>query len=408
MIVLFLFIPFMAFIYCLKDLDDRKMAVVFILFYGLFGYCQHFELKTADIYRKAISFELFDITRSVVTEYQEGASPDIYNLLMITIVRPFTSNPKVFVCALGLVFGLLCYNFYKYIYKNWTYPKRGFFYILVLLALSSISLVDFTGIRNATAGMLFLCSVYRYIYYGKKKWIIGILLSPLIHFQMWSYIIIFAIYLLTPIFVSRWDRFFKLALVAAFALSLINMSGMANDMLQDNIDDISNAAIARKFDSYTDGETSAPADDESLYRTANRTFFNIFSYINRLGIVIVMWLLMPYTKTDSFGETERKLYLFLLISSVFCLSFYAISYHLGSRMSCIWWELLFVFFARFYSINPNLPVKKLIYLMVFANFAKISFLFVNAPRLVEPTFWLLPTPISIINGLDFYIPLLIY
>ena len=403
MIVLFFFIPFIAFIYCLRNLDDRKMALIFILFYGLFGYCQHFELRTADIYRKAISFELFDITRSVVTEYQEGASPDIYNLLMITIIRPFTSNPKVFVCALGLVFGLLCYNFYKYIYKNWTNPKRGLFYILVLLALSSISLVDFTGIRNATAGMLFLCSVYRYIYYGKKKWIIGILLSPLIHFQMWSYIIIFAIYLLTPLFVSRWDRFFKLALVAAFALSLINMSGMANDMLQDNRDDISNDAIVRKIDAYTDGEPDENAVTGSLYRTANQAFFNLFSYIKRLGMIAVMWLLMPYTKNKAFGESERKLYLFLLISSIFCIFFYGISYHLGHRLSNIWWELFFVFFAIFYSRSPNLPAKKLLKFMVFANFANIAYLFINAPRLVEPTFWLFPVPISIISGLNFSI-----
>ena len=407
MFIIFLLFPLIAFILCLKNLDNKKNAAIFILFYGLFGYCQHFGLLTSDIARIGLKFEYSDLVfgMDIMESYNEGNLTDVYATATRYIIRPITSNPKIYIGILGLIFGFLCYNFYKFIYRDWTQAKRGIFFLLVLLALSKISLVTFTGVRNATASMLFLCSVYRYIFCDKKYWIIGVLLSPLIHFQMWSCIIIFAIYLLLPTYVSKWGKLFKVALTGAILISMIDLSGFIRlSISEQDGEELYNASIASKTMAYTT-QKDVHIDDAapSLYRQANKAFFTTFGYINRFGIFYVMWFMIGFIGKHKLPKSDRKMYLLLLIFSTIVISFYSISYHLGARISCIWWELFFVFFARIYSHDSRLPAKRLLLLIVFFNFASIASTIVNVPRLVEPTFWVCPAPMSIINGLDFSI-----
>lgn len=404
MFVIFLFAPLVAFLYSLRDLSKKKFAAIFILFYGLFGYCQHFELETSDIYRRGCWFESTDLAGNVFMMYSNGEIPDLYTALTGLLIRSVTDNPKIYIGILGLVFGILCYNFYKYIYQNWTRPKHGIFFLLIFLALTNISLTTFTGIRNATASMLFLCSAYRYIYCDKKLWIAGVLLSTLIHFQIWSVVAVFMIYILTPLFVSQRAVLFKVLLILAFILSLTNLSGRVNRFIEDNSDMVSNASIVNKADVYTNGEEEELEDGNTLYRQANQLFFKSFSVINRFGILVIMWLLINYMQKHRLDKPERRLYMFLLLLSVTVIAFYSINYHLGSRISNIWWELLYVFLARLFCLDGKIAAKKWLFFILFVNFAYIAQTFINAPRLVEPSFWLYPAPLSIYTGLGFSIP----
>lgn len=406
MVLFFIIFPFLAFLMSLRDLNKRGNALVFILFCGLFGYCQHFQLETADSFRIGLRFEDGNLWRDIIQDYYvEGQMPDLYIHLTRYLIRPFTANPKVYFGILGLIFGVLCYNFYKFVYRNWTGPKQGLFFALILLVMTSVSLMDFVGVRTATATMLFLGSAYKYIYCNKKIWIIGVLLSPLVHFYMWSVVILFLLYILTPMIVTKFSAFFKIALVVAFSLSLIDVSGKFSEFFEENEDDVVNESIATKAENYTSGAEGSAINlrDNSLYSRGNWLFFTTYRYINRFGLLILMWFLINYAQKRMFDKPERRMYLFLLVISIPIILSFSINPILGERIIKNWWMMFFVLFARLYSLDSAIPAKRLIGLMLFFNFNYILWVFYNIPRVVELSFWVYPVPFSIIKGLNFSI-----
>ena len=407
MLAIFIISPLIAFLLCLRNLDNKTNAAIFILFYGLYGFCQHFQLETADIHRIGLSFQNFDISKDAIAMYQEGEKADLYLMLVFSLLRPITANPKVFGGFIGLIFGFLCCKYYQQLYRNWVYVKRGLFFILVLLVLSDISLVTFTGVRYAPAAMLFLNSVYRYIYSGNKAWIVGVMCAPLIHFALWACVIVFALYLLLPMFASKWSTLFKVVLIAAFCVSFIDLSGHIHFMAEDSMDEAYNAAINRKAMAYTGGGGGGKGNllygDVSLYRQANSMFFTVFKYIRRVGILVMMWMLVKYADSHAMTRVDRKMYMLLFVFAVSVMIFESISYDLGWRSTRIWWELMIVYFARLCSLDRKIPVRGWLFFMLFVNFVDVADLFFNVSRLVEYGFWWRPMPFSILNGVGFQI-----
>lgn len=403
MLALFLFFPFLVFLFSLKDLTKRSNAIIFILFYALFGYSNHFQLTTSDIHRIGLYFQYYDTDLNILEAYRAGELTDMYMWFACSFIRPFTENPKIYVGLLGLVYGILSYKVFSRIYINWKRPKNYLFYTLVLLSLSIISLVHFTGIRFVTGAMLFIYSVYQLLIHKKYIWIIGILSAPLIHFGMWFVVIVFGLYLLIRPILSKKAALIKIILAITFAFSFTNIATSFNQFIISNEDEIENAAITGKLKTYSSEEDhEGPADAGTAYRQANDLFTKVFKFINRIGIFLVLWAIA--SRVHVFRQSREAWSLYVFIALLVATGFVGFGVtDSASRYFNIAWCLIFIYISLIYDNNCQFRIFRYIPLLLFFNFYHIAFLFFNAPRLVDFELWYSPLPLLIYNNLNFYI-----
>ena len=165
--LLLLFVwPFLAFLISVRKLDQKVWQIVFVLFCGLFGYCQDFSLTTSDCYRIALQFQSFDM-EDIFRRYAEGQSPDLYMNLLYSLLRALTSNPKVLFAVVGLIFGYLYCQCISIVYIHLK-CRNKWFWIIALSLLCNISLIEIMGGRFYTGALLFVLSAYKWCYLKKK------------------------------------------------------------------------------------------------------------------------------------------------------------------------------------------------------------------------------------------------
>ena len=396
-LVLFLVLPFLAFIISLDDLRKPINAIIFIAFYALFGYCNHFELITADIARIGYAFQNTQYLGNIFEIYEEGGKADVYSGLLFYYLLPFTNNPKVFCAVVAAIFGILSYAVYVNIYQYWPRERKGWFYVYILVALSNISLVHLTGIRYYTGGLLFLLSAINYIK-GKKLWIIGIIIPGFIHFSLFIATGAFLAYVIFRKFIQNKTISF-LALSLSLIISFFSMGSFAKDMF--NEAEIENSAIESKVNSYTDEKSNVIEKPQSAYRQANSLFTKTFNMISRIGIYLFLLTILNKTNFKSLDKLTQKLLSFTVILT--CVAFFAISLsEVAMRFVNLAWCSFFIVFPLILK-TYDFKAKSWIKWLVVANFYSIAFLFINAPRLVTPDLWYMNVPYLIYEGLDFRI-----
>lgn len=403
--IFFIFLPFLAFLFCLKDLRKPQNAIVFIAFYALFGYANHFDLKTADISRIAYVFQYYDMFFDPVNflePYLTGKSADIYKNVIMSMVWPFTNNPKVFCAAIALVYGILSYAVYVKIYEFWNKPYNRHFYIYILVCLSNISLVHLTGMRFFTGALLFILSAFNYIT-SDKKWIIGIVLSPFIHFSLWLATVGFVVYIFGRKLLNS-KLLSKIIILICLGFSFVNLGGISKGYL--NKMEVENQAFNTKAGAYMHGDNevqdSAVPENKTIYRQANGIFTSVFEILCRIGLTIV--LLKLYNQQEEFCQSSKMKKFFALCYLFSCMSILAVGINDEiKRFICISWGLTLLYIAYINGQNKSFKIQKYLVIIVFPNFYWICYLFINAPRLVDVSLWLLPMPYIIIDGIGYRI-----
>lgn len=398
MLVLFIFIPFIAFVLSIRNLSNKSNAIVFILFYGLFGYCQDFKLSTSDIYRIGWMFVDFN-GKDLVKAYVDGALLDFYQWIMIAVTRPFTNNPKIFLSLLGIIFGFLTYLCIIPLYEYWRGKKNLSFYILIFIFLCNISLVHFTGIRFYTAALLYGVCLLNYIIKGKRKYILLSSICIFIHFGF------IPVILATFLYVLVLNRFFNIKLMpwillSSFFISFLPIKSITNSTVSS--DSLENSSIQGKFSSYS-AEKSDTSSDNSFYRRANSSFTKLFMEVNKIGSFLLLLSILKHLHLTNYPHFTKKLIsltVFLFSFSYLCIG--AISS--GERMLNVGWIFGLFLMALILSHNHNIRWTKWNRRLIFINFYSIAFMLINAPRLVTPLLWLMNVPILIYDGIDFKMP----
>ncbi|MCH5213854.1 MAG: EpsG family protein [Muribaculaceae bacterium] len=396
-ILFFIFFPFFAFVYSLSDIRKPALAFIFIAFYALFGYCNHFELISADIARIGYKFQTAYNASNAFDLYNEGDRPDLYSSLLFYYLSPFTSNPKILCAFIGLIYGVLSYAVFVNVYKFWPTTRSFGFYLYVLIVISNISLVHMTGVRFYTGGLLFLLSAINFIK-GKRLWAIGALIPCFIHFSLIVASGAFVVY----VFLGKIFKIKNLSiplLIIAFVVSFINLGQFAQgyiDML-----DIDNEALEVKINAYTSPETSAIQHEQTAYRAANILFTTIFNIISKIGLTLSLLILIYKTNFKTLSAFTRNLFLFTIILSITALFSMALT-DTAMRFVNLAWCSLFVLFPLLIN-RLQLNAKQWIYSFAFFNFYSIAYLFFNAPRMVTPDLWYAPLPLLIYEGLNFRI-----
>ncbi len=397
-LVCYILFPFFTFLESLRNLSAKGAPLIFILFYGLYGYCQDFSLYTSDIYRVGWWFVEFETT-NVIQAYKEGAFTDVYFWLLISIIRPLTSNPKIFMCVASMIYGFLTYKCLIQIYKLSKFPRKIPFYILVLVFMANISLVHMTGLRFFTAGLLYCWCINSYLLYNKKSVLFISLLTVLIHFGMIPIVFATSIYLISKKF---WGyRILRFALVLSFLISFIPTYELFGNLGIENA--IENNAIKGKINSYTSGpDQYSSSENLSTYRQANNIFTKFFKKVNIIGSFIILILLL---KAKRLPDKIRSANLFKFTLFLFSVSFLSVSlFGGGDRFIHISWVFLLIYLSLYLSEHYTKFYKKLVQSLILVHFYSISFLFFNAPRLVSPEIWLFNLPYLIWEGLDFKMP----
>lgn len=408
-LILFLINPLIGFISSLKRLDQRFNGLVFVLFYALFGYAISFNLTSADSYRIAARFcqNSFDY-KTIWQLYQDGTVTDVYLLLVYGIVQQFTRNPKVLFGVLGAIMGAISYLSIKQLYTIWREKRDKYFYLIVFFFSLSISFFNVNGIRFWTATAWFSYFVIRFLYFDNKVALLGIVVTPLIHFGFLLGVLGFLLFIVLRLIINNQSLFFIMMLVS-FAISIAIPNSRAGDIigsLGDTDELSSNGAINRKTEAYVHSSEAdysvIEGEGPSLYRQANSLFTEVFDYVNKIGMVLMLSILYKNRKRIIQDKKQWGFFNYVLFS--FALGFVACFLiesggrfiRIANMMYAFW---LLTVFQNNVKLNPRW--RKYVAVLFVINFYAVAFLLFNSPRLVTPKLWIYPPVLTILDGIGF-------
>lgn len=354
-LIYFIFSPFLTFLHSCSDLQKRSAQVIFVLFFGLFGYCHTFEDVRADSYRKYESFTHYTPKsyEEIANDFQTGINKDMYEHILFSTLRVFTDNPHIMMMCVGLLGGffymLVVRRFLRDKHMAYTWP------IAILLAFvvmeSNIPLMG--GIRNFTAFPIFIYSLINVLIDNRKIWIIGILITPLIHF---GYIIAVGAALIVWIAKIPNSSLHYVAILVC-ALSIFLDTSSYAGMLDIFTDAMDNDAINDRVMNYGEEDTDIHFNQSLTTRLVRIN--------NQIGACFIIALLIYIRRnTHIFITTPyiHRLYNTLLFFIAF--SYALISFSVvGQRFVYITMVLLYFLLLNLYQNNPKTYIKRYIYAM---------------------------------------------
>lgn len=365
-IILFPICPFVAFIQAAVNLRNVVNQIVFVLFFGLFGYCHTFTDVRADSYRKYKYFQIYSTSNvdSVYEEFTNGEIKDVYEPLLFNWVKGFSDDPHIMMMCVGLIGGffymLVVRRFWRDKYDRTTPP------IIILLAFmiiqSNIALMG--GIRNFTAFPIFVYSAIRLLLDRKKIGIIGLLITPLIHFGYLPIVIISMLYYVVKLPSSILHYVCVLACVSSIFLSTSSYSGILNAGLEY----VDNESISSRMEHYGDDETEA--------HFAQSLTTRLIGINNKLSACFVTAFLLVLRKNkERFlkNKYEKRLYNILLFFIAISFAFISFSV-VGQRYVYVAMVLLYLFMLNIYQNNKKqmerfiyaLPIVYILHILWFA------------------------------------------
>ena len=373
-LILFPLTPFISFLISCFNIRNRLNSFVFILFFALFGYCHTFEDVRADSYRKYLLFNNYSAKEytDIYQEYVDGETKDIYEDILFNIVKSFSDNPHIMMMIVGIFGGffylLVVKRFVQDLKINYTLP------IIILLMFivieSNISLMG--GIRNFSAFPLFMYSLIRLLIDNKKIWIVGVLLTPLVHFGY----LIAVIAVLVIWMVKIPPSILHYLAIIACALSLFLETSSYSNMIGQVMLGVENEAIENRIDSYND-EYKEAHFNQSL--TTKLTRVN-----NKIGACFII-LLLIYIRGKKYvlrmTDYDNKLYTLLLFFTSFAYSLISFSV-VGQRFVYITMVLLYMFLLNMYQKNRNTFITRFIYFMPFVFIIHIAWTLYNCYSVV--------------------------
>lgn len=354
-LIFFILSPFLTFLYSCFDLRKRSAQVVFVLFFGLFGYCHTFEDKRADSFRKYESFTNYaaEEYEDIYDAFRAGEVKDVYEDMLFSTLKPFTNNPHIMMLVVGLFAGL----FYMLIVKRFIEDKHMEYTwpiaILLVMLLFSLNLPQLGGIRTFTAFPIFVYSLIRVVLDRKRRWIIGILITPFIHFGYIVAAIVAIIAWLVHIPNRLLHYLAILACVSSLFLDTSAYSG-ALDVVSESVD---NESIESRINNYGEQDTDAKFNKSLTTR--------LIKLNNQASAIFIVLLLVYLRRNWDYLKTSHytlKLYNVLLL-------FIAVSYALisfsvvGQRFVYIALVLLYMLLLNLYQDNRNSNIRLFIYAM---------------------------------------------
>jgi len=371
-IVLFIFAPFVIFLYALFTYQNRNSQIIIVLFTALFGFNMIAESEGMDLSRNHElllyynQFSVFEIvktyfegifhtnnSKSVKNEDLEQ-NLDLYIGFFGVIVSRFTTNAKVFMAVLGLIYGFVFVkSMQKFIEIQ---PKSLLSSIPVLCAAFMMPLEQLAGVRYATATYLFFWGVISVLNNNNSKYYILLFFACLTHFSF-----------MIPTFLFVAFRFYSMnindtkikILYVIFIVSFFFPNLTLNLLTNDFIKNIVGAGLQNRSSEYTNVEQNTQSAIDYL---ANSAWYIVYPFKLVFWFVysVVFVKYIPFFKIKH-SITSDKLLVWMLILLSFSNFSNGVS-NLGYRLLLVTTVFFFYYLLKLYSENKDLQiVKRLLY-----------------------------------------------
>lgn len=384
-LLLFIFLPFVAFLRSCFNLRSRVSQLVFVLFFALFGYCHTFTDIRADSYRKYLSFTTYqaESIKDITTDFLNGEHKDIYENILFSLLKSVTDNPHIMMMVVGLIGGIFTMLLFKRVFEDRQSSVTIPIAILVMMLFIEANPILIGGIRNFTAMSLFMYSLIRLVIDNKRWWIIGILLTPLIHFG-WIVASVAAIVVWLVRMPNTILHYLALIICAlSLFLDTSSYSG-AFDLMMDSMD---NEAIADRVENYGDEQIE---DEFNKSLTTRLVRFN-----NQIGtcfvFILLIFLRRNREKLLESGYLQRiyNLLLWFTIVGYSLISFSVV----GQRFVCISQILIYMLLLNLYQTSDSRAVGRFIYALPVVFSIRILWVLYNCYCNVGWEIFVLPTPV---------------
>lgn len=409
-ILLFLAVPILGFIFAMKDLRKWESKLTFVLLYTLYGYATSFEMDTADSYRIArfFYFGSWNID-AILYNYSNGTYTDLYRYCIYAYVQPFSKNPKVLYAVFSLIYGFFSCLAITQLYTVWKRKKTVFFYLIVFLFFVHLSFFNITTTRFFTASAVFIYFTIQFLYFDRKLALIGICITPLIHFSFYFAVIVILLY----IFIVRTSKFSKYCYwfyVFAFVISLAKPQTWVDDTMGDEEQQeemTSSTSINRKIKAYSkttknDGPEVDSGKQKSAYSQGRSFFKTVTSVLYRWGLLLMCTIFYRKNKKGKLRQNKTQDELLNFIFFYFGATTLASLFFSGAgrfRYNCD--AIMMFWLCAVFVQNESIRWKDYVIMLIPIKIYQISFFFFNAPRHCVSMFWW-ATPFStIIDGVDF-------
>lgn len=353
-LIFFILSPFLTFLRSCFDLRKRSAQIVFVLFFGLFGYCHTYTDMRADSYRKSISFTTHQTESidEIVSNFQNGEIKDVYENLLFSGLKNFTNDPHIMMMMVGLICGFFSMLIIKRIIEDvpqsYTLPAI----ILITMIIIELSPVQIGGIRNFTAFTLFLYSLIRLTLDNQRKWLIGILIVPLIHF---GWIIASGAAIVSWLVRIPTTLLHYIAIFICLISIFLDTSSYS-DALDMVVGSVDNEAITDRVESYGDADTELEFNKSLTTR--------LIRVNNQIGTCFVLLLLIFVRNNQTQlinTRNKQKLYNLMLWFTIVGYSLISFSV-VGQRFICVSMMLIYMLLFNIYRDDRgNRGIISLIY-----------------------------------------------
>ena len=356
-LIFFILSPFLTFLYSCFDLRKRTAQIVFVLFFGLFGYCHTFEDMRADSYRKYEAFSDYATEEydDIYANFRAGEQKDIFEDLLFSTTKLFTNNPHVMMMIVGLFGGF----FYMLVVKRFLEDKHMEYTlpiaILLLFLVMESNIPIMGGIRNFSAFPLFIYSTIRLLIDNKRIWILGLLLTPLIHF---GYVIAVVATIVIWLIKIPNGLMHYTAVIVCVGSIFLNTSSY-DSLIEATVGNIDNETIADRVYNYGEEDT-----EEHFNESLTTRLVRVNNQIGALFIATLLIYLRRNRERLLASPYTEKIYhylLFFIIISYTLISFSVV----GQRYVYIAFVLLYFLLLNIYQEHRNSAIRIFIYVMPF-------------------------------------------
>lgn len=405
LLIIFLICPFVSFLFSCKNLKRPVNGLIFVLFSGLYGYCTSFTVQTADSFRVGWSFSNIynQYFGDQISLFLQGDIADIYSSFIKSFVLLYTNNPKFLFLVFGLIFGVLSYFSMKLVIKERIGGNNKYFSIIMICFFSLFSFLDIQGVRFGTAFWLFFLSSCQYLIYKNTIYIVGILLTPFIHFSYFP----LALFIVFISFISVKKRYdlmlylFYFSFLFYFFVDMLSLQSVLQNLIP-----IKGGLMEYKVLAYSsEAENLLPTKSTSLYRAANGLFTRIFQYIMQFSALFIIRYISNNYDILKKNIVIEKMFPFCLMLFSISNIFHGVIWD-GTGIRYIWvsWMFLLFLIYQIYNMNRNYTWIRIIQCLPFIFFYKLLYMAINSYRLTDGILWFMNLPYIIYDGIGFSIP----
>lgn len=304
----FIIWPFWGFIVNFFKKPSKVNAFIFTAFCGLAGYFFKLSEPEYDSYRYALEFKeavVFGISHFIEQRQLEGMI-DFYSIFSYSFVKSFTSDPHILFAFWGCVFGYFMYMSLCFIKKYLGNCKDTLFiYGLLVLMFMINPYININGVRYWTAIWVFLAGWLGYEVHNKKKWLLVMCVTPIVHTTFIIPLVIYVVYK---------TKVIQNLKVLYFAYIISFIIGNVVD-LEIIVDYIPFLEMSERYSTYVDTDFANTVKHSFIFKLLQSHLPNYFI------LLFMTWLyaskkMFKYDKNDILTKVLQYTLLMLCICSI--------------------------------------------------------------------------------------------